>query len=198
MSKPSTFSRIRDLKRTQQIAFSALLLERMLPNYQLYSELTEQGDFKVLRKALDAIWQKLYDPKTKINLELREERVSEQIPEEQTSDSIGLYAAIDAAMALVSLLSLMQRAPDEGQKESVYVSLLSQGTIERLLISSGEAEHSKDALNHPHMQWEIDSQNEFLDRVEKIHKFDAQACKDLQVLALAEGVTNLGIEVNAE
>ncbi|AWB66638.1 DUF416 domain-containing protein [Saccharobesus litoralis] len=196
MSKPSTFARIRELNRRQQTAFNAMLLERMLPNYNLYAELTEQGDPSVLRTALDVIWQQVYDSKTKVNLELRQEKVEAEIPEETDSDSIGLYAAIDAGMALVTTLSIMQTPPQELGKEQTYVSLMSQGTIERLLIMNGEAEHSKEALEHPHMQWEIACQNEFLDSIEKIQNFDSQIVRTLKEQALEEGISNLGIEIS--
>lgn len=197
MSKPSTFARIRELNRRQQIAFNAMLLERMLPNFILYSELTEQGDPSVLTKALEVIWQQVYDSKTKINLETRQEKIEAEIPEQTESDSIGLYAAVDAGMAMIALLSFMQLLPQEGTKESTYPSIISQGTIERLLIMSGEVEHSKEALEHPHMQWEIETQNEFLDKVEAIKKFDSANCRELKAFALEEGVTNLGIEIEA-
>ncbi|WP_111976769.1 YjaG family protein [Algibacillus agarilyticus] len=195
MSKPSTFARIRDLNRRQLTAFNAMLLERMLPNYNLYAELTEEGDASILRKALDVIWQQVYDAKTKINLELRQEKIEEQIPVASESDSIGLYAAVDAGMAIIATLAIMDTPADEANKEVTYPSLLSQGTVERLLIMNGEVEHSKAALEHPHMQWEIETQNEFLDEVEKITKFDSSICRTLQTFALAEGVSNLGIEI---
>ncbi len=195
-SKPSTFSRIRQLKRLQLIAFNAMLLERMLPNFELFCQMTESGDAKVLNKALGVIWQSLYDRKTKINWELREEKIAEEIPQASDSDSIGLYAAVDAGMALIALLNVIQSPFEEiSTKELTYPSVISQGTIERLLIMNGEVEHSKDALEHPHMQWEIESQNEFLDKVEAIGKFTPDVVKELKAFSLEEGVSNLGIEI---
>ncbi len=195
-AKPSTFSRIRLLNRPQLIAFNAMLLERMLPNFSLFSEMTESGDAKVLNKALGVIWQSLFDRKTKINWELREEKVAEEIPQASDSDSIGLYAAVDAGMALISLLTVIQTPFEElAAKELTFPSVISQGTIERLLIMNGEVEHSKDALEHPHMQWEIESQNEFLDKVEQVSKFTPDIVKELKAFSLEEGVSNLGIEI---
>lgn len=198
MSKPATFARIRDLKRKHQLAFAAALLERMLPNYALFSELDseQEYDFKILRNALDLLWQQTYDKSFKVDIDLLIEKIELQIPEQIESDSIGLYAAIDAGMALVATLELLQLPQDLGDKEATYPALISQGTIERLLITSGEVEHSKEAQQHPHMQWEIETQNELLDLLEQHKKVDKALCKELVALALQEGITNLAIEIN--
>ncbi|WP_143870643.1 YjaG family protein [Catenovulum sediminis] len=195
MKKPSTFARIRALTSLQQIVFNQMLIERMLPNYQLFSEISEQGDYKVLHHANELIWQRVYNSKFKIDINLQQEKVEQQIPQQAESDSIGLYAAIDAGMALVANLSLLAKDNEFKNKEVTLPSLLSQATIERLLITTAEVEHSQEALHHPHMMWEIETQNEFLDEVEKINKFDKAKCQQLRKLAKQEGVTNLGIEI---
>lgn len=194
MNKPSTFARIRALNARQQIAFNLMLIERMLPNYQLFSELSQQGDPKVLKNITELLWQWLYTPKFKIDVNLQQQKIEEVIPATQDSDGIGAFAAVDAAMALVSNLALLEESEFK-HKEAVYISIMSQGTIERMLIMSGEAEHSKEALENPHMIWEIDTQNEFLDSVEKIKKFEKHHHKELKSQALADGVTNLGVEI---
>ncbi|MER2491137.1 YjaG family protein [Catenovulum sediminis] len=197
MKKPSTFARIRALTSLQQIVFNQMLIERMLPNYQLFSEISEQGDYKVLHHANELIWQRVYNSKFKIDINLQQEKVEQQIPQQAESDSIGLYAAIDAGMALVANLSLLAKDNEFKNKEVTLPSLLSQATIERLLITTAEVEHSQEALQHPHMMWEIETQNEFLDEVEKINKFDKAKCQQLRKLAKQEGVTNLGIEIES-
>jgi hypothetical protein len=45
------------------------------------------------------------------------------------------------------------------------------------------------------MQWEIENQNEFLDKIETIKRFDANICRELREMALSEGISNLGIEI---
>jgi uncharacterized protein YjaG (DUF416 family) len=52
----------------QQIAFAAALIERMLPNYQLFSTAADFGDAKVLRNQLDLIWQWLANSTGKENV----------------------------------------------------------------------------------------------------------------------------------
>lgn len=194
MTKPSTFARIRALNAKQQVAFNLMLIERMLPNYQLYSEMTEFGDIKILNNVTDILWQWVCTPKFKIDVNVQQQKIEEVIPKSQESDGIGVFAAIDVAMALVSTLGLLEDS-EYKNKEAVYGALISQGTIERMLIMSGDVEHSKAALEHPHMQWEIDSQNEYLDEVEKYIKISKADCNALKALAREEGVSNLGIEM---
>ena len=56
------------LSHWQQVAFSAALLERMLPNYQMFSDAADFGEFSLLRNQLDLIWQWLDNSRaTKIN-----------------------------------------------------------------------------------------------------------------------------------
>jgi len=51
----------------QQIAFAAALLERMLPNYQMFSEAADFGDAKILRNQIDLVWQWLANNTDKAN-----------------------------------------------------------------------------------------------------------------------------------
>ncbi|EWH10918.1 hypothetical protein DS2_06491 [Catenovulum agarivorans DS-2] len=194
MQKPSTFARIRALSPKQQIAFNQMLIERMLPNYQLYTELTSQGDYSVLQTVSELIWQSLYSKSFKVDVQLQQQKIEEQIPSDAKSESLGLYAAIDAGMALIANLSLLDKQNEFKHKEVTLPSVLSQGTIERMLITSAEVENSKEALQHPHMQWEIETQNEFLDSLERIKQLDKSACQQLKALALQDRMTNLGIE----
>ncbi|WP_016957000.1 YjaG family protein [Catenovulum agarivorans] len=194
MQKPSTFARIRALKPKQQIAFNQMLIERMLPNFQLYTELSEQGDYSALQTVSDLIWQSLYSKGFKVDVQLQQQKVEEQIPAEAESESLGLYAAIDAGMALIANLSLLDKNNEFKNKEVTLPSVLSQGTIERMLITSAEVENSKEAIAHPHMQWEIETQNEFLDQIEQSDQLDKNRCQQLKSFALQDGMTNLGIE----
>lgn len=196
MKKPETFARIRALDPKQQIAFNQMLICRMLPNYALYHELTETGDIHVLTNISELIWQWLYTPKFKIDQNLQQEKIEEQIPNVKPDDGIGVYAAIDAAMALIANLALLTDS-EFRHKEVTYPALISQGTIERLLITSAEVEHSQEALAHPHMVWEIETQNEFLDEIESITQFDKATCRKLKKMALSDGVSNLGLEIES-
>ena len=58
MNKPNNFQRIRELNTVQKAALAAALMERMLPNYSLFSDALEFGDPAVLKNALALCWEK--------------------------------------------------------------------------------------------------------------------------------------------
>ncbi len=100
------------LSHWQQIAFSAALLERMLPNYQLFSEAADFGDAKVLRNQLDIIWQWLANRSAvKINIDAQLLKLEPETPDPEAFDSFGVFPALDACMALTALWQLMQSKP---------------------------------------------------------------------------------------
>ena len=69
MTKANNFQRIRELNYLQKAVLGGALLERMLPNYSLFSEATGFGDAAVFRSALSVCWEKILLPKSKISLE---------------------------------------------------------------------------------------------------------------------------------
>jgi len=53
MTKANNFQRIRELNYLQKAVLASALIERMLPNYGLFSEATGFGDETLLRNALN-------------------------------------------------------------------------------------------------------------------------------------------------
>jgi len=78
----------------------------------------------------------------------------------------------------------------------VVVSKLSQGGVEAFIEATAESElNDGDIKKHPLMQWEISLQQELLALIDSSPK-NSQTCKTLKELALREGMSNIGIEVN--
>lgn len=189
---------ISKLSLWQKIAFSAALLERMLPNYQMFSQAADFGDFAVLRNQVDLIWQRLdKSQKVKINYQAQLTKLEEQIPDPESFDFFGVYPALDAAMALMSLLQAMQ--DNEDDEGFVAVSRLSSNSVSfylELMIAqeSDEAEITDEAIEqHPLMVWEKEMQTELFDFI-KVASENKQTCKKMREIALSEGLSNLGIE----
>jgi len=192
------------LSQWQQIAFCCALLERMLPNYQMFAESAEFGDFAVLRNQLNLIWQRLdKSQKVKINYDAQLLKLEEQIPDPEAFNFFGVYPALDAAMALMSLLQAMQDNEGEGfsnisrlSENSVnfYVELnLAQALDEQ--EDSDKAEISiEEVAQHPLMQWEIEMQNELFDFLQTASE-NSKTCHHLKTIALEQGLSNLGIEI---
>ena len=189
------------LSHWQQIAFASALLERMLPNYQMFSENSQFGDYALLRNQLDLVWQWLdKNNKIKININAQLNKLEEQTPDPEAFDTFGVFPALDVCMAMMSLWQLMQSNGMDKDHEDIHsVSRLSENSVsyyvELLLVDEGAIEVQPSDINeHPLALWEKETQNELFDFL----KFAAQnkrSCQLAKEMVLAEGISNLGIEI---
>jgi len=189
----------KQLSSWQRTAFCAVLLERMLPNYQLFSQVANFGDDKLLRNQLDLIWQKLSANHVKINVDAQLNKLELQIPDPNDFDFFGAYLALDACMALMALL--------QGEQENSLdcidqVSGLSKNSViyyvELLLsqdLNDEDAIEEEEINNHPLMQWEIATQQEIFNFLLSAPE-NKLTCQKVKALVLSEGLSNLGIEIN--
>ncbi|WP_283710077.1 YjaG family protein [Pseudoalteromonas prydzensis] len=194
MTKANNFQRIRELNYLQQAVLAAALVERMLPNYGLFSEATGFGDDAILRSALNLCWEKILLPKSKISLEKQIEKIEPNVPELADFDMFGTYPAIDAATAL---LGLMHGLIAKDEQEFISISKISQATVARFieyqLTVEGELADNTAVREHPLMQYEIDVLGELIDFVEQMGRVTAENVKALKQHAIADGQTNIGI-----
>lgn len=181
----------------QQYAFSASLLERMLPNYQLFSASYEFGDEKVLRNQLNLIWQKLdKSQKVKLNYEAQLAKLEPLVPDPEMFDSFGVYPALDCTMAMMSLLQAMQDSDEQGAPSVSRLSLNSVNFYVELMISQEADSEVSQAMidSHPLTQWENETQQELCD-VLAASKENKATLDKVRQLVTEEGLSNLGIEV---
>jgi uncharacterized protein YjaG (DUF416 family) len=194
MTKANNFQRIRELNYLQQAVLAAALIERMLPNYGLFSEATGFGDEAILRSALNLCWEKILLPKSKISLEKQIEKIEPNVPELADFDMFGTYPAIDAATAL---LGLMHGLIAKDEQEFISISKISQATVARFieyqLTVEGELADNTAVREHPLMQYEIEVLGELIDFVEQMGRVTAENVKALKQHAIADGQTNIGI-----
>jgi uncharacterized protein YjaG (DUF416 family) len=189
------------LSQWQQIAFSAALLERMIPNYKVFSEHADFGEFSVLRNQLELIWQWLdKNNRCKINYEAQINKLEPQIPDPEGFDFFGVFPAIDATMATMSLLQAMQDKEVEGAE---IVSRLSENSVtyyvELMIADQRDANDDSDITTkeieqHPLMEWEFDTQNELYYALKDFPE-NKETCIKIKAMVLEEGLSNLGIEI---
>ncbi|MEG3768790.1 YjaG family protein [Alteromonas sp. 14N.309.X.WAT.G.H12] len=189
MTKLSTFSRVRQLEGWQAVAFSAAMLERMLPNFALFKEVTGFDDEGVCEKCLGLLWESIKSPKSKINFSVQLEKVEQVTPDTADYDTFGVYPAIDATIGLEAAIMLVLKQDLQG---AVVISKLSQGSVEAYLLASGVAED--DIKGHPLMEFEVSLQNALLDAMATPGPV-ASVCDTLKQLALEEGISNIGLEI---
>jgi len=198
--KANNFQMMRELGFYQQAAIAAALLERMLPNYQLFHEVTQFGDAKLGRDVLNLIWEWLFVRRVKINFEKLAEELELATPSQQNFDMFGVYPAIDTATALDSMLNgiLQQDAA-----EFINVAKISQATVARLIeweaedsdISS-EAELKKFVRDHDLMRYEMDCLAELIELVTPIQSFEKADVQQLKAWVQQQGLSNLGMELH--
>ncbi|WP_372760212.1 YjaG family protein [Pseudoalteromonas sp.] len=194
MTKANNFQRIRELNYLQKAVLASALIERMLPNYGLFSEATGFGEEATLRSALNVCWEKILLPKSKIDLEKQIEKVEPNVPELADFDMFGTYPAIDAA---TSLLSLMHGLIAQDEQEFISVSKISQATVARFIeyqmTVEGEVADNQAVREHPLMQYEIEVLGELIDFVEGMGRITSDNVKALKKQVLADGQTNIGL-----
>lgn len=189
--KPGFFTRIKALSFEQQLLLANVLTERMLPNYQLFSQSVEFGEPKVLHTIVDIIWQKLAKHQVKLNLEVQQNKLFEQTPELGDYECFGVIPAIDCAMAINTMLVALEQKMDE---DLINISKLSSSTVANY-ISAVEGDISDDALfNHEMMQEERELQEYLLGRIEEQPKLNPAFVKELRQEFQGFGVSNIGIE----
>jgi len=195
------------LSQWQQVAFCAALLERMLPNYQMFADHVEFGNFKVLRNQLDLVWQWLDKAnRCKINYDAQINKLEEQVPDPDAFDFLGVFPALDCTMALMSLFQAMQDPESDGfvnvgklseNSVSYYVELSLAQEFDATTPNEDEIEISPEKIaEHPLMQWEIATQNELFDFLSSASENKA-SCIKAKAMVLEEGLSNLGIEISA-
>ena len=202
------------LSHWHQVTFAAALLERMLPNYQMFSEAADFGEAKILRNQLDIIWQWLADSRAvKINAEAQLTKLEPQTPDPEAFDFFGVFPALDACMALTAMWQLLQVKPakkgkiDAADLEDVQsISRLSLNSVSyyvELLLTDELADELEvdqeispaQIKEHPLMQWEIATQNELFDFLQ-FAAVDKRTCQLAKKMVLSEGMSNLGIEID--
>lgn len=196
-SKPGFFKRLKALSLPQKQLFAVALCQRMYPNYQLFAEVCEFGEPKVLDTVLNLLWQSLYDRKLKLNLELHTNKLEEVIPEPENFDVYGVYPAMDAVFALISLLSGIESKIEE---DITNISKLSSATVANYIEAISDVELDDEALDdfvfaHEAMVAERELQGTLLELIEDNPDMSADFIKALRKELVSSGVSNIGISL---
>jgi len=196
-NKMNNFQRIRELNRRQQSILSLLLLQRMLPNYQLFVHVTEFPQPYELNNLIQSLWDRALVKGAKVNLSAMENKLEEMTPDESDFDMYGVYPAIYFCTAMLTYIS---GESSEDEFDPVAVAKISQGNIIHLIeYQAGEQELDNSSIReHELMQAETALLSEAIDWLEntKLSGMDAKQIQHAALeLAFSDGVTNIGIEV---
>ncbi|MCB5225322.1 YjaG family protein [Alishewanella sp. 16-MA] len=197
--KANNFQLMRELSLYQQAAIAATLMERMLPNYQLFAEVSEFGDSKLLRNILDLCWEWLTVKKVKINFERLAEELELVTPEVNHFDMFGVYPAVDCATALDMMLNGICQLD---AAEFLNVAKISQATVARLIEYNTvdedittEAELKKIVREDPLMCYEMECLAELIALVTPMTVIGREQMQSLKAWVKEQGLTNLAMEL---
>ncbi|WP_417361472.1 YjaG family protein [Gallaecimonas pentaromativorans] len=173
-----------------QRAFAAALAQRMMPNFILFAELTEQSEAgHALQSALDTVWEKLLTPKAKINFEKQQLKLEELEPQPDDHDFFGVYPALDTYMAVLAVLAAMQ---DRDEQPALDVSRLSRGSVQFYLNIQAETTLDYSQLDQePLWLEERDFQDQLLALL--TDDPDEDSFRQARQLGRNDGISNLGI-----
>lgn len=201
-NKVGFFKRLKGLSSSQKQLFAVALCQRMYPNYQLFSEVSQFGDPQVLDTVLNLLWQSLYDQKLKFNIDIHLDRLNAVMPEPENFDIYGVYPAMDAVTGLIALLSAIQGKYED---DMINISKLSSSTVANYIETLCQNELSdifdSDVMDdfifaHEYMSHERELQASLLNMIEQESKISADLVKGLRKEIIDSGVSNIGIEVN--
>lgn len=195
MAQKTLFQQIRNLEYSQQAVLAAYLCERLLPNYNLFSEHVGFGDTKVLRGLLNLVWDKLSVNKGG-DWERWQEKLEAVTPSDSEFDMLGVYPAMEACTALSSLV---QGIADKDSAPLLDVAKISQGSVAHYL-ELGEFAEVRDAgqrntliEEHELMTYERATQEAMVEFLSQSGDIDKALISDVRKIAREEGHSNLGL-----
>jgi uncharacterized protein len=198
-NKANNFQRIRALPRKHQGILSLMVLERMLPNYLLFVEVTEFPQPHKIDNIMNSLWERLLVHGAKLNFTVLEEKVEQLTPDEGQYDMYGVYPAI---FFCTGLLTYIAGEIVEEDSDAVAIAKVSQGNIVHLIEYQAEVEDveiDNDIIrNHELMQTEIHLLTEMITWLESL-KLKGLSAKEIKQQAMAiireDGVSNIGIDI---
>ncbi|CAM3663646.1 YjaG family protein [Parendozoicomonas haliclonae] len=187
-----------DFKPWQLTAFCTATAQRSLPNYALFSDVTEFGDTAELTHTLNMLWDFIAGQQSAKNFERLLERLEEQTPDVQQFDMYGVYPALDA---IVALTTAVHCAMEPSVDDATCNAKLTLSTIGRFISQIEVPELNGVELHqyideHPLMLQHLDFLDEAI-RLLSTGKPNAELKKALRTLAINDGTSELGISLES-
>ena len=190
--------RLEKFESWQSLAFMASLCERMLPNFRLFCQMTEQAEQgNVYQNILNLVWEFLTVKGTKINFDNQLEKLEAIIPDVNNYEFYGIVPALDACEALSELLHAL--IAGEYIERSVKVSQNSLQTVVGYLEMQQDRDLSEAELkNSEEIQQELDVQWAIYRALNECEKRDVELLLSLKNSLRSDNISNIGIEIPME
>jgi uncharacterized protein YjaG (DUF416 family) len=172
----------------KQIAYGAALVERMYPNFALFSELAATDGQAVFRNILNLVWESVSGKNSSIDFHKQLDKLEQITPDPQRFDMYGVWPALDASVGLSSLLSCCLRCE---ATEILSIATLSQATIENYLQAVGDSE------DESLFQADQEYQQQVLQLLgDEVNRPRNELLKSIKALVAAWDVSNIGLSLS--
>lgn len=176
-----------DLSSRQRLAMALCVLERMLPNYQLYAETSGAGDPRLFRQLLDIAWDMLLSRNPRINLEAQADKAELLLPPAAEEPMLGELLGMHAALGLQRMFEM---CADEDERALSEIFELSRNGVEVYLSISDASADEQKALR--------DAEQAFVEalgtQVAGNPQLPADTARTMRQWVRALGVSNIGLE----
>jgi len=123
------------------LAYGAGLVARMYPNYALFTEFPETRDHLAFSNILNLVWEYISGKNQRIDFEKQQDKLEAITPDPDSFDLYGVWPALDATVALGSLLSACERWDVD---EINAIELVSLSTIDQYLdVTAGGDDNNR-------------------------------------------------------
>lgn len=181
-----------EMKNWQRSLFALGLAQRMSPNYILYCEATENGEWAhEFKRILSELWVYHTDKLNHIDLESLLLELERRIPNPTPEGPYGAYPALDACVALsCAINAIISNIGDEAE----VASNASICTVAKFLEIQNDAEYDDEELREFElMNNEIEFQVELMNSVKK--QRSPELAQEIKDGIIAIGSSNIGINL---
>ena len=190
------YAPLQDMQDWQQIAFSAALCERIFPHYALFDSLSETNQAMIARTALDQVWKQL-SLRGNMNADTQLTKI-EAIVHGEEDESFGAGLAFDALVALMATLHCVDNASYE---DAASVAHLSRESVAKFVELHAEDDLSDEQLirhisTHELMVKELAFQSDVMLLLVSQNVAKSSQIDQLKLMAMADGVSNIGISMS--
>jgi uncharacterized protein YjaG (DUF416 family) len=174
-----------NLPRELRVAFAASCAERLLPNYERFAQKTGSGKTKVLKGALDSVWEDLQGRVVSdIEFASALEKCLSLIPSEE--DDPGEYAACAESAAASVAFAIRTRLTGAPQ-EAVWAAQRAYEAVDHLVMRQFPTglvgrDFESAAVSHPLVQAELRRQQTDLHDLQSISTDNHVLTKDISSL----------------
>ena len=190
------YAPLKEMQDWLQIAFSAALCERIFPHYALFDSLSETNQVVIARTALDQVWKQL-SLRGNMNADTQLSKV-EAIVHSEEDESFGAGLAFDALVALMATLHCVDNASYE---DAASVAHLSRESVAKFVELHADDELSDEQLirhisTHELMVKELAFQSDVMQLLISQNVAKSNQIDQLKSMAMADGVSNIGISMD--